>query len=270
MEALPPSSESGLKRDLKSLQSLGLKTQPSCAAKPRPRGPFLSSSATSHGNGASTVVPCDRRFKRGKGYRIGFNNGVPTDEEYFIKNIAGKHNPDIAVLLYPDDIPRGIKFMEDKEAMFRRLASEKLPPIKGLYKLTKWIDDRGLKRAAVTNAPKPNAELMISKLGLKDFFNVVILGSDCERAKPYPDPYLKALEVLKVSKDHTFVCEDSVSGIKAGVAAGMPVVGLTTRNPESVLMEANPTILIKDYEDPKLWEALEELDKRIGSSKTSA
>ncbi|PPD89086.1 hypothetical protein GOBAR_DD14009 [Gossypium barbadense] len=130
----------------------------------------------------------------------------------------------------------GIKFMEDKEAMFRRLALENLPPIKGLYKLTKWIDDR----------------------------------SDCERAKPYPDPYLKALEVLKVSKDHTFVCEDSVSGIKAGVAAGMPVVGLTTRNPESVLMEANPTILIKDYEDPKLWEALEELDKRIGSSKTSA
>ncbi|KAB2070666.1 hypothetical protein ES319_A08G170400v1 [Gossypium barbadense] len=183
--------------------------------------------------------------------QIGFNNGVPIDEEYFIKNIAGKHNPAIAVLLYPDDIPRGIKFMEDKEAMFRRLASENLPPIKGLYKLTKWIEDRGLKRAAI-------------------FFDVVILGSDCERAKPYPDPYLKALEVLKVSKDHTFVCEDSVSGIKAGVAAGLPVVGLTTRNPESVLMEANPTILIKDYEDQKLWEALEELDKRIGSSKTSA
>ncbi|KAH1106512.1 hypothetical protein J1N35_010280 [Gossypium stocksii] len=51
--------------------------------------------------------------------QIGFNNGVPIDEEYFIKNIAGKHNPDIAVLLYPDDIPRGIKFMEDNEAMFR-------------------------------------------------------------------------------------------------------------------------------------------------------
>lgn len=79
--------------------------------------------------------------------------------------------------------------------------------MKGLYKLMKWIENRGLKRAAVTNAPKPNAELMISKLGLKDFFDVVILGSDCEHAKPYPDPYLKALEVLKVSKDHTFVCE---------------------------------------------------------------
>ncbi|KAK6262760.1 hypothetical protein QUC31_008576 [Theobroma cacao] len=201
---------------------------------------------------------------------IGFNNGVPIDEEFFVENIAGKHNHDIAMRLFPDDIPRGAKFLEDKEAMFRRLASENLPPIKGLYKLTKWIEERGLKRAAVTNAPKQNAEMMISKLGLKDFFDVVILGSDCERAKPYPDPYLKALEVLKVSKDHTFVCEDSVSGIKAGVAAGMPVVGLATRNPENLLMEADPTLLVKDYEDPKLWAALEELDKKGGSLKTAA
>ncbi|KAB2053953.1 hypothetical protein ES319_A12G221600v1 [Gossypium barbadense] len=201
---------------------------------------------------------------------IGFNNGVPIDEEFFIKNIAGRHNDDIAATLFPDDLPRGEKFLEDKEAMFRRLASDNLPPINGLYKLTKWIEDHGLKKAAVTNAPRPNAELMISKLGLKDFFDVVIVGSECEHAKPYPDPYLKALELLKVSKDHTFICEDSASGIRAGVAAGMPVVGLTTRNPENVLMEANPTMLVKDYEDPKLWSALEELDKKGDSLKTAA
>ncbi|XVF10976.1 hypothetical protein REPUB_Repub07fG0229300 [Reevesia pubescens] len=195
---------------------------------------------------------------------IGFNNGVPIDEEFFIKNIAGRHNYDIAMILFPDYIPRGIKFLDDKEATFRRLASENLPPIKGLYKLTKWIVDRGLKKAAVTNALKPNAELMISKLSLKDFFDAVILGSDCEHAKPYPDPYLKALEVLKVSKDHTFIW------IKAGVAVGMPIVGLSTRNPESLLLEAGPSILIKDYEDPKLWAALEELDEKGGSSEMIA
>lgn len=88
-----------------------------------------------------------------------------------------------------------------------RIAKEKIEPIKGLSKVTKWIEDRGLKRAAVTNAPRENAELMISLLGLSDFFQAVIIGSDCERAKPFPDPYLKALEVLKVSKEHTCVFE---------------------------------------------------------------
>ncbi|KAM0005108.1 putative HAD superfamily, haloacid dehalogenase-like hydrolase [Helianthus debilis subsp. tardiflorus] len=89
-----------------------------------------------------------------------------------------------------------------------RLVKEKVVPIKGLYKLTKWVEDHGLKRAAVTNSPRPNAELMISTLGLTDFFHHnIIIGDECEHAKLAPDPYLKALKLLNVSKDHTFICE---------------------------------------------------------------
>lgn len=87
------------------------------------------------------------------------------------------------------------------------MAKEKLEPINGLDKLVKWIETRGLRRAAVTNAPRPNADMMVSVLGLSDFFEFVIVGDECERAKPFPDPYLKALEQLKLSKDHTFICE---------------------------------------------------------------
>ncbi|XP_009792535.1 haloacid dehalogenase-like hydrolase domain-containing protein Sgpp isoform X2 [Nicotiana sylvestris] len=198
---------------------------------------------------------------------IGYNGGVPVDEEWFVKTISGKHNDDLVSVFFPNDHERGVKFLDDKEALFRRLAKEQLKPLNGLYKLRKWIEDRGLKRAAVTNAPRENAELCINQLGLADFFDALILGSDCKHAKPYPDPYLKALEVLNVSKDHTFVFEDSVSGIKAGVAAEMSVVGLANRNPSELLMEANPTFLIKDYEDPKLWAALEEIDKMSRTEK---
>ncbi|KAL3645578.1 hypothetical protein CASFOL_010758 [Castilleja foliolosa] len=192
---------------------------------------------------------------------IGFNGGVPITDEFFVENIAGKHNEDIGRVLFPNDHERAVKFLDDKEAMFRKLIKEKLEPIKGLYKLTKWIEERGLKRAAVTNAPRANAELILSILGLTDFFQELILGSECERAKPFPDPYLKALELLKVSKEHTCVFEDSVSGIKAGVAAGLPTVGLTTRNLSELLMKAKPALLITDYEDSKLWTVLDELDK---------
>ena len=91
----------------------------------------------------------------------------------------------------------------------QRLAAEQLKPLDGLYEVKKWIEDRGLKRAAVTNAPRPNAELMISRLGLSNFFDAVIIGDECEHAKPHPEPYLKALEILKASKDHTFIFEVS-------------------------------------------------------------
>ncbi|XP_077242935.1 haloacid dehalogenase-like hydrolase (HAD) superfamily protein isoform X2 [Tasmannia lanceolata] len=192
---------------------------------------------------------------------VGFNGGVPITEEFFVENIGGKHNDDICKILFPNqDLQKSLKFMDDKEAMFRRLASEQLKPVNGLHKLCKWIEDHGFKRAAVTNAPRENAELMISILGLTNFFELLVVGGECNRAKPFPDPYLKALETIKASPEHTIVFEDSVSGIKAGVAAGMPVVGLPTRNPGHLLMEAGANFLIKDYDDPKLWTALEELD----------
>ncbi|XP_010933529.1 haloacid dehalogenase-like hydrolase domain-containing protein Sgpp isoform X2 [Elaeis guineensis] len=198
---------------------------------------------------------------------VGFNGGVPITEDFYAKNISGKHNEVIGSLLFPDwDHEKAMKFMDDKEATFRRLASEQLKAVNGLHKLCKWIEDRGLKRAAVSNAPRANAEFMLSMLGLSDFFQLVVLGPECDRAKPFPDPYLKALRDLKVSPDHTFVFEDSASGVKAGVAAGMPVVGLTTRNPEQLLIDAGATFLIKDYEDPKLLAALGELERASATS----
>jgi len=52
--------------------------------------------------------------------QIGFNNGVPIDEKFFVENIAGKHNSEIALLLFPDDVSRGLKFCDEKEALYRK------------------------------------------------------------------------------------------------------------------------------------------------------
>ncbi|TKV94820.1 hypothetical protein SEVIR_9G321300v4 [Setaria viridis] len=192
--------------------------------------------------------------------QIGFNGGVPITEEFYSANISGGHNDHLARSLFPDmDHEKAMQFMDDKEALFRKLAPGQLKAVDGLHDLCKWIEGRNLKRAAVTNAPRANAELMLSLLGLADFFPVLIIGSECDRAKPFPDPYLKALELIGASPDHTFIFEDSASGIRAGVAAGVPVVGLTTRNPGKALNDAGASLLIKDFQDPKLLSVLEEL-----------
>lgn len=54
-----------------------------------------------------------------------------------------------------------------------------------------------------------------------------------------------------------------MTGIKAGVAAGMPVVAVVLRGREKSLTDAGATILIKDYEDQKLWNALEQLERSV-------
>ncbi|CAL4923911.1 unnamed protein product [Urochloa decumbens] len=200
--------------------------------------------------------------------QIGFNDGVPITEEFYSANISGGHNDDLARSLFPDmDHDKAMQFMDDKEAMFRKLAPGQLKAVDGLHDLCKWIEGHNLKRAAVTNAPRANAELMLSLLGLSDFFPVLVIGSECDRAKPFPDPYLKALQLIGASPDHTFIFEDSASGIRAGVAAGVPVVGLTTRNPGKVLSDAGASLLIKDFQDPKLLSVLEEVKPATANGK---
>uniref|UniRef100_M8BP93 Phosphorylated carbohydrates phosphatase n=1 Tax=Aegilops tauschii TaxID=37682 RepID=M8BP93_AEGTA len=227
---------------------------------------------------AGLQLPCDRP-------QVGFNNGVPITEEFYSANISGWHNDALAGALFPElEHAKGMEFMDRKEALFRnfrygtewvqaqsRQISVQCPEIPmccscsvtliltGNLKLRDRAG-RNLKRAAVTNAPRANAELMLSLLGLTSFFPVLVIGSECERAKPSPDPYLKALDLIGASPDHTFIFEDSASGIRAGVAAGVAVVGLTTGNPEKVLRDAGASLLIEDFRDPKLMAVLQELD----------
>lgn len=56
--------------------------------------------------------------------------------------------------------------------------------------------------------------------------------------------------------------KDSVSGVKAAVAAGMAVVGMGLRNPGNLLTEAGASFVIKDFDDPKLWKSLTELENK--------
>lgn len=41
---------------------------------------------------------------------------------------------------------------------------------------------------------------------------VIVLGEECARAKPHPDPYLRAMELIGVAPHESLVIEDSPAG----------------------------------------------------------
>uniref|UniRef100_A0A0D9VYD7 Uncharacterized protein n=1 Tax=Leersia perrieri TaxID=77586 RepID=A0A0D9VYD7_9ORYZ len=103
-------------------------------------------------------------------------------------------------------------------------------------------------------------------LRLTDFFPVLVIDSKRDRVKPFPDPYRKALELTDASPDHTFIFEvhmKTASAIPAGVAANVPAVGLTPRNPEKVLNDEGASLLVKKFQDPKLLSILVELEPAV-------
>ena len=64
-------------------------------------------------------------------------------------------------------------------------------------------------------------------LALEAEFGSRVFSADMvARGKPYPDIFLFAADKLGASPDECLVIEDSASGIKAAVAAGMTAIGL--------------------------------------------
>ena len=112
-----------------------------------------------------------------------------------------------------------------------------LKPLAGLNEYLDWIKDNGLKTAAVTNAPKANAEAMLKAIGLGDFFEHLILGETFEFPKPYPDPYLAALEKTGLQKHEALIHEDSPSGKSSTMWVWMSLVIACQRPPSYSMAE---------------------------------
>jgi beta-phosphoglucomutase-like phosphatase (HAD superfamily) len=190
----------------------------------------------------------------------GFNDYKAIDEEFFRENIAGRQNALIMADLFPEwPIEKREEWSVQKEARFREVAASSLMERKmsGLDKLKAWIEDKDLPRAAVTNAPRLNAEAMISGIDYNDgFFQTLVIGDECEKPKPDPCPYLTACKNLGIDASGCIVFEDSPSGTRAGVAAGAFVIGILSGQEESALLEAGCSLVIKDFTDMKLWDYL--------------
>lgn len=84
-----------------------------------------------------------------------------------------------------------------------------------------------------------NALTVLRALDLEKYFEAVVTGNDITRAKPDPQIFLLGAGKLRVPPFHCIVFEDAPSGVAAGLAAGMKVIGvgspgLLTEAPECI------------------------------------
>ncbi|NEP03632.1 MAG: HAD family phosphatase [Okeania sp. SIO2G4] len=185
------------------------------------------------------------------------NHGVIIDHNSYKQHISGRTNPAIIQDLLPHLSTTEVEELADyKEAKFREIATN-LEPMRGLLEFIEWVKNQKLQKAVVTNAPPENAEFMLDVLQLTDTFPLVILGGVMTVAKPDPAPYKLCLEKLEISPEEAIVFEDSRSGIKSAVGAGIYTVGVaSTHEPES-LLEVGASIVINDFSDEKLQQLLD-------------
>ncbi|MBL7885338.1 MAG: beta-phosphoglucomutase [Flavobacterium sp.] len=99
--------------------------------------------------------------------------------------------------------------------------SEILP---GVLPVLHYLKDN--KQLIALGSASKNARPILEKTGILPLFDAIVDGNDVSNAKPDPEVFLRASQLLNTKNEDAIVFEDSVAGIQAANIANMTSVGI--------------------------------------------
>ena len=119
---------------------------------------------------------------------------------------------------YPGVDPEA--FYHEEAAMVRGWLEEEVPVKPGLYEILAMFKEHGVKLAVASSSREEMIRRNLQVTDTEQYFDVVLSAKKVKRAKPEPDVFLKAAELLGYPPEQCYVFEDSFGGVRAGAAAG--------------------------------------------------
>ena len=109
------------------------------------------------------------------------------------------------------------------------------------------LRSNGIKLAVTTNKPTANAELLLTKTGVRHFFSHV-QGSDGLKPKPHPDILRKAIEIC--NSERSLMVGDRSEDMIAAKQSGVISVGVAqTAHSKLTLLEAGADYVFDTMEE---------------------
>lgn len=122
-----------------------------------------------------------------------------------------------------------LRMAEEKNRLYleyiNRLEESELLP--GVTELFERMKERGVK-IALGSASK-NAGLILERLNISSYFDVIVDGNLVTKAKPDPEVFALGADRLGIPYEECVVFEDSVAGLLAAKKLNMGTVGIGTR-----------------------------------------
>ena len=88
----------------------------------------------------------------------------------------------------------------------------------------KYYEKKNIKMAVASSTRYERVLSNLKSIKVDHYFDAIIGGDQIQHGKPAPDIFLKAVELLGVSKEDALVLEDSKNGILAAHAGNIPVI----------------------------------------------
>ena len=99
----------------------------------------------------------------------------------------------------------------------------------GTIELLKELNGSGIACCIVTSSDRNKMQALYSqKPDFKSYFNAIVTGEMVREPKPHPECFLLGAKLLGIDIKDCVVVEDSINGLKAGMASGARVIGIPT------------------------------------------
>lgn len=169
--------------------------------------------------------------------------GLPLPADHFRRGFGKKNNmiiPDLGWAAEPAEVAA---LAHEKEEIYRALVREKgIEPLPGVRALLGALRAENIPCAIGSSTERPNLDLPLDLMGLREFFQVIVSGEEVVHGKPDPSIFLLAAERLGRAPGECVVIEDALVGIEAARRAGMPVLAVATTNRLEELGEADAAV----------------------------
>ena len=176
------------------------------------------------------------------------NHGYDLDRRVFLENFGQNNQACMPIYLgFEPSQELFEQISEEKEAIFRKLALEQATLVTGVEGWLRKAKNEGMNQVITSSAPMKNITALIDRFGLRPYFDDLISGFELP-AKPAPDIFFRAAEILNLPVDRCCVIEDSIPGVIAAKKAGMTCIAVSTTRPPSDLALAD--VVLEDFTEP--------------------
>ncbi|WP_299345682.1 HAD family phosphatase [uncultured Pseudoxanthomonas sp.] len=113
------------------------------------------------------------------------------------------------------------RILRRSHVLYDAVVAAGMPHRPGIIEMLDFLQVQGIPRAVATSTRRPLALKKLEAAGLLTRFDAICTSSDVEHPKPAPDIYLLAARSLGIEPSRCLVLEDSPTGVRAALAAGM-------------------------------------------------
>ena len=111
-------------------------------------------------------------------------------------------------------------------------AISQLQPDKRLISVFKELSNRGHKLACASNSIRRSVLVMLAKIGIIEYMDLILSNEDVKNSKPHPEMYWKGMSMMGCLPEETLIVEDSPHGLLAASRSKSHI--LRVKNPKEV------------------------------------